>query len=135
MAIQTDFDTKPDMLVSAEARLAKAQNQIDTYKAFCEYHYSEIKQEQSTWATAIKMFLEAKEQTQKDHEQSRKLLRHIYLRLLEMERRFLLNWPGIGPSLPGHTVRQDILTMAALDKAKASLNKSKSIPALWDAEE
>lgn len=135
MAIQTDFDTKPDQLVSAEARLAKAQKQIDAYKAFCEYHYSELVQEQSSWGLIINIMLKAKEWIQKDPLQSFKILRQIYLSLQELERRFLLNWPGIGPSLPGHTVRQDILTKAALDKAKASLKKSKSIDILWGAEE
>jgi hypothetical protein len=51
-----------------------------------------------------------------------------------MERRFLMNWPGIGPSLPGQTVTRDILTLTALQKAKASLETSKLIAMLGGSE-
>ena len=71
----------------------------------------------------IKIIAKDKENTQQLPAEARKYVLRIHKNLEEMEHKYLMGWPGIGPALQGEPVKKDILTSIALDKAKASLTK------------
>ena len=99
----------------------------DELKAFSEFFYKELKQEQATWATIIKAMVSNEEILKQMPEETRQIIKKIHVNLEKMEWKYLLGWPGVGKVLRNSSVvTRDILTNKAFEEAKKSLKSSES---------
>ncbi|KAF7540948.1 hypothetical protein G7Z17_g12061 [Cylindrodendrum hubeiense] len=119
-ALET-LDTLKDELESVNAKLAGVRKARDVLEEFYLVFYTELQTARSSWAVFIKAFAEVPEGENELSKETRLLVKTMYEHLTDLERKFLMTWPGTQPSIQNGQLRRDILTKAALDKAQMSL--------------
>ncbi|KAK7429635.1 hypothetical protein QQZ08_003830 [Neonectria magnoliae] len=115
------LDAVKDELLSTKAKLVTERMKNDALESFYEAFYKDMQLAKSSWTVFIKAVTNMPEAQKKLSEETRQLIRKMYKDNEDLERKFLLRYPGSQPSQQKGQLRRNILTKAALAKAQNSL--------------
>ncbi|KAH7149698.1 hypothetical protein B0J13DRAFT_674788 [Dactylonectria estremocensis] len=115
------FDMLKDELESVYAKLGLIREERDILKTAHQALYTELKTTRSSWSLFIKAIAEASDTEHALSKDTRLLIKKMYEDLADLERKFLMMWPGAQASVRQGQLNRDMLTKAALDKAQLSL--------------
>ncbi|KAH7148928.1 hypothetical protein EDB81DRAFT_933482 [Dactylonectria macrodidyma] len=115
------LDMLKDELESVNAKLGLIREERDTLETAHQALHTELQTARSSWSIFIKAIAEASDMENELSKDTRLLIKKMYEDLADLERKFLMMWPGAQASVRHGQLKRDMLTKAALDKAQLSL--------------